>query len=87
MLESGEERALVVKSANGSPFRATMGCAREAFFYTLLAPKLAIANVPTCYYAHGDMETGETLLLIECLENAVPSGTFFGAASQSAVRV
>lgn len=31
-----------------------------------------------CYYAEGDMTTGEMLVLIECAEGAVPAGTFFG---------
>ena len=60
--------------------RAALGVAREAFFYNTFAADLAVANVPKCRYAHGDMANGEVTLLMEALEDALPSGTFFGAA-------
>lgn len=83
-LVSGEKLALVFKTAGPAALgvnRVTMGCAREAFFYNELAPHLALANVPRSFYASGSMETGEVALLLECLEGAVPSGTFFGAGN------
>ena len=79
-LASGNTLALVLKSAKGSPLRAAMGNAREAFFYNAFAANLAVANVPKCHYAHGDMDSGEVMILMEALEDAVPSGTFFGGA-------
>mmetsp|Transcript_31767 Transcript_31767/g.73969 ORF Transcript_31767/g.73969 Transcript_31767/m.73969 type:complete len:434 (-) Transcript_31767:6-1307(-) len=78
-MRTGETLPLVLKSATGSPLRKTMGNAREACFYNELAAHLSVANVPTCFWA-SSLETGEVVLLLEALENAVPAGTFFGAA-------
>ena len=80
VLATGESLALVLKTATGSPLRVAMGVAREAFFYNTFSSSLTVANVPKCYYAHGDMATGEVTMLLELLENAIPSGTFFGSA-------
>lgn len=80
VLSTGKTTAVVLKTAAGSPMRVAVGSAREAFFYNDLASKLVGANVPKCFWAHGDMASGETTLLLEVLEDAVPSGTFFGAA-------
>lgn len=55
----------------------SLGLPREALFYANLAPSLGDA-VPHCFHAHGDLETGEKLLLLECLEDHVPAGLFFG---------
>mmetsp|Transcript_48226 Transcript_48226/g.155929 ORF Transcript_48226/g.155929 Transcript_48226/m.155929 type:complete len:169 (+) Transcript_48226:10-516(+) len=78
LASTGESLALVLKTAAGSPLRATLGSAREALFYDAFGSSLEDANVPRCFYAHGDMATGDTTLLMQCLENAVPAGTFFG---------
>jgi len=80
VLATGESLALVLKTAAASPARAIRGVAREAFFYKEFSLSLKVANVPKCYYADGDMATGEMTLLLELLENGVPSGTFFGGA-------
>lgn len=83
-LVSGEKMALAFKKpmARGSAeSRGKMGLAREAYFYKFLAPQLSGFNIPRCYYATGNMETGEMVLLMECLEGAVPSGTFFGSTN------
>lgn len=71
---------MVLKFNSGSSKRATMGLAREAFFFKELAPTLAAASVPRAFAAYGDMASGDVATLLECLEDAVPSGTFFGAA-------
>ena len=78
LASTGESLALVLKTAAGSPLRATLGSAREALFYDAFGSSLEDANVPRCFYAHGDIATGDTTLLMQCLENAVPAGTFFG---------
>lgn len=70
--------ALVLKQSAPSSKGAMMGLAREAFFYTELSSGLVGAGVPRCYYAKGDMVTGETLILAECLPDSVPAGVFFG---------
>ena len=80
LLATGESLALVLKTAKGSPMRVAMGVAREAFFYNTFSSSLKVANVPRCFYARGDMATGEVTMLMQLLENAVPSGTFFGSA-------
>ena len=80
VLTTGKPLALVLKTASGSERRAHLGNAREAFFYNEFAAELSAANVPKCFYAHGDLATGEVVMLLEALEDAVPSGVFFGAA-------
>ena len=35
-------------------------------------------GLPRAYYAHGDMQTGEKLLLLENLEECYPAGLCFG---------
>ena len=81
--EGGEEEhvALALKQSAPSAKGAMMGLAREAFFYAELAPSLSLAGVPRCYFAEGDMATGEAQMLIECLTDAVPAGVFFGAGN------
>lgn len=81
-MSNGEQIPMVLKTnPPGNGMKIAMGCAREALFYNEFAAKLADANVPVCYYAEGDMATGEMLILIECMENAVPAGTFCGAGN------
>ena len=77
-LTSGERLALVLKYAAGNPRRAALGNAREARFYNELASQLS--GLPRCFYAHGDMASGAVTMLMEALDDAVPSGVFFGAA-------
>ncbi len=76
-----DDVALVLKQSAPSDKGAMMGLAREAFFYSELSSGLAAAGVPRCYYATGDMATGETLILTECLKDSVPAGVFFGAGN------
>ncbi len=72
--------AMVAKSAPaGKATAVAMGLAREALFYKELAPCLSdLARLPKCFYAAGDMATGQMLLLLECCDDAVPTGLFFG---------
>ena len=83
-LTSGERLALVLKYAAGNPRRAALGNAREARFYNELASQLSGAaakvELPRCFYAYGDMASGAVTMLMEALDDAVPSGVFFGAA-------
>lgn len=80
-LASGEGMALVLKTAGSTPTRVAMGLAREAMFFNEFAPRLASAGVPKSFFATGDMATGEMLLLMECFEDAVPTGVFFGCGN------
>ena len=80
VLAGGDSLALVLKTHGGSTMRVAMGCARAAFFYDAFSSSLKVANVPQYYYAYGDMSTGEVTILMQLLENSVPSGTFFGSA-------
>jgi hypothetical protein len=73
-----EDLALVLKQSAPSSKGAMMGLAREAYFYSELSSGLVGAGVPRCYYAAGDMATGETLILAESLQDSVPAGVFFG---------
>ncbi len=59
--------------------RAALGTAREAFFYNEFAAQLkALECVPRCYYAKGNMKTGETIAFLQNFADAVPAGAFFG---------
>lgn len=78
ILQSGKQIAVVVKRGAASTFRATMGTAREALFYKHFGKSFSDAIIFKSYYAEADMETGAMLLLLECANNAVPAGTFFG---------
>ena len=55
-----------------------LGCAREGLFYRHLGPSLEVAGVPRAYAAAGLMETGESVVCMDCLSGAVPIGVFFG---------
>ena len=81
VLVSGSRMSLALKIAAPSQKGAMMGLAREAFFYTELAPQLELAGVPKCYHSVGDMLTGETTMLVENIADAVPAGVFFGAGN------
>eukprot|EP00928_Gymnodinium_smaydae_P044690 TRINITY_DN2980_c0_g3_i1.p1 TRINITY_DN2980_c0_g3~~TRINITY_DN2980_c0_g3_i1.p1 ORF type:complete len:414 (-),score=57.02 TRINITY_DN2980_c0_g3_i1:95-1336(-) len=59
----------------------SLGTPREGLFYAELAPQLAASGIPKAWYAHGDLNTGEKLVLMECLNDAVPCGVFFGAGN------
>jgi hypothetical protein len=60
----------------------SLGLAREALFYSKVAPWLQGKNiVPEIYYAFGNMETGQKWVIMQDLslnEQAVDSGIFFG---------
>jgi len=79
---SDEERpvSVVVKHTYAAPMAATMGLAREASFYNTAGSQLGL-KVPTvkCFYAKGDMATGEKVICMEDLSAAVQSGLYFGA--------
>jgi len=82
----GKRAAMALKttSSTGAGHLETaksLGTPREGLFYSQLGPELAEAGVPKAWYAHGDMATGEKLVLMECLEGAVPCGVFFGAGN------
>jgi len=77
-----QQIAMVVKAcAPGNDMKIAMGCAREALFYQKFSAQLVAAGVPTCYFGEGDMATGEMLMFMECIEDAVPAGVFFGAGN------
>lgn len=72
-----------LQTPNGIQMSKSLGLAREALFYKHLVPKLA-SNIciPVVYYAHGDWETGEKVILMEDLSSSSPtyvdSGILFG---------
>ena len=89
LLATGESLALVLKTAKGSPMRVAMGVAREAFFYNTFSSSLKVANVPRCFYARGDMATGEVTMLMQRMmsANAASSGNDVDDSAQSASAV
>ncbi len=70
----------------GFQMSRSLGLAREALFCKHLAPKMnkvkELTSIPTIYYAHGDMETGKKIVLMEDLSSSSPryvdSGILFG---------
>ncbi len=54
-----------------------LGNAREGLFYRHLAPHLSDACVPHAYTAGGNMQSGESLVLMERIDG-VPAGLYFG---------
>ena len=79
----------------GRPLSRQLGLAREALFYNQLAADVETTNsknnnnnhkasqkeemIPKIWYAHGDMTTGEKVVIMEDLsDKSVDSGVFFG---------
>jgi hypothetical protein len=62
------------------PASKDLGQPRECLFYQHLASDL---NVPTpkVYFAYGNMETGEKIILLEDLSDCIQSGYYFGLFS------
>ncbi|CAE8600265.1 unnamed protein product [Polarella glacialis] len=77
--EGGEELSLVMKSVSKEKLSTSiqLGLPREATFYNELAPRLGKV-VPRAWYAHGDLLTGEKVILMENIASMVPAGVFFG---------
>ena len=86
--------SLIIKQVpeRGRPLSRQLGLAREALFYNQLAADVEATNskanqqknhhdmmIPKIWYAHGDMTTGEKVVIMEDLSDAsVDSGVFFG---------
>lgn len=69
------------KTSRGIGTSRSLGLAREALFYRHLGSQLAgdDLSIPTVYYAHGNMETGEKAILMEDLSSScLDSGVLFG---------
>lgn len=87
-LENGDKKVVILKmilpgsvslSVN-SPFGVARECAIFQEFSSLLSPNI---NIPTCFYAYGDLETDEKYLLIEDLTpfGYIQAGYFFNPDS------
>ena len=50
----------------------------KGLFFAQLAGELPTGMCPASWFAHGDMESGEKLVVMECLQGAVPCGLVFG---------
>ena len=73
-----KEKLLLKKSPDGvSPMRVAAGTAREALFYSNFSQKLG-TMVSKTHWTYADMKAGESAILMECLNDCVPSGVFFG---------
>ncbi len=76
---------LVIKQIpkDGIALSRQLGLAREALFYKTLAPTLmdkSGSGIPQIFYAYGNMETGEKVIVMEALPSPqwLDSGIFFG---------
>ena len=59
----------------------SLGCPREALFYQQLAPRLRAEGtaIPLTIFAHGDMQTGDKVIVMEDLTyHGLQSGLFYG---------
>ena len=82
---------LVIKYTVASTMRAAMGTAREALFYEVLLKEhydndhnnpLTFGKLfPKCYFAFGNMATGESVVILERVADHVPMGVFFGSGN------
>ena len=84
--EDGSSTSVVHKTMplNTQPRSKIFGLPRECLFYNILASKLRDLEVqiPQSLYAHGVMETGEKILVLEDLStNSIQAGYFFGSGS------
>lgn len=72
VLQNGEHRKLVIKQVLGASATTskTLGLIREALFYQSLAKDLK-TKIPRNYYAYGDQETGEKVLILEDLSTFI----------------
>jgi hypothetical protein len=61
------------------PLSLRLGLAREGIAYGQL--DLASSCCPRVYYAHGDFATGDKVVIMEHLEDAIDSAAFFGPGS------
>jgi hypothetical protein len=84
-LEGGETKMAIIKTTKNHPepeaFAATIGMPREAFFFNKFGQQLTEVSLPTVWNAHGNMETGNKVLLMEDLTECVQAGYFFGQTS------
>jgi len=57
-----------------------LGLAREALFYSQLSQHYQLPPnvIPQIHYSHGNYETGEKIVIMEDLDNAIDSGVLFG---------
>lgn len=82
--ENGEQRTAtyILKTERSIEISKAVGGPREALFYKYLAPHLS-SRVPTpkAYFAHGDMATGEKVIILEDIKDSVQSGYYFGSGS------
>jgi len=77
------KHTFVLKNEGGWAGNKAAGLAREGLFYKHFAPTLRAHGVslPVVYYAHGDMSSGQKLILLEDIKDGVQAGYFFGPGS------
>ena len=79
-LANEEEMTLILKQVTEPyrPLSLRLGLAREGLAYEQLGLQ---SLCPKVYYAHGDFQTGDKVVIMEHLHNAVDSAAFFGPGS------
>lgn len=75
-----DEMTLILKQVGESsrPLSLRLGLAREGIAFRQLGLQ---ASCPKVYYAHGDFQTGDKVVIMEHLDNAIDSAAFFGPGS------
>lgn len=65
------------------PLSKSIGCAREALFYQQFASQFPAGYLANIFYSHGDMLTGEKVILMQdlTLDGGVQAGYAFGGGS------
>lgn len=86
--EKGLVMVMKHTKAGGGASSLALGLAREGCFYEWVASSISPENkktydtlLPAIYYAKGDMNTGDKVILLEDLGHLVQTGYFFGGGS------
>jgi hypothetical protein len=78
--EDGQQHSLILKIREPNHTGASVGLAREAYFYTYFGPRVT-SIIPKVLYSYGIFATGEKALLMENLSDCIQTGYFFGKHS------
>uniref|UniRef100_A0A6B2L6U5 CHK kinase-like domain-containing protein n=1 Tax=Arcella intermedia TaxID=1963864 RepID=A0A6B2L6U5_9EUKA len=78
-----DEKSFVLKKTKPGTegFSATLGLAREGYFYARLAKDFPEGFLPKVHKVYANMLTGEKTMLMEDLRGAIQTGYFFGPYS------
>jgi hypothetical protein len=84
-LEGGGSKSAIVKTTKNhpdpEPAAVGMGLPREAFFFDSFAQHLGVISLPAVWNSHGNMSTGNKVLVMEDVSDCACAGFFYGPTS------